>query len=212
MEQALPDQIYAERDPRARWLLLEEAAGLPDPDGRLEAVRLWWHARYAFTDKKRRRVQDKFVWLMASCDGFGRGGFSSERALERLCADVLESPELDAACAASDELYAQMLDASALYVSTLLPGRALVGIPIADRDDKARTRRVGAILLSGVMQPLARYGGRSPRTPTLLRALCAAAAAACPGILPLLSEGIEGVSEESIRALLAAAVADARSG
>lgn len=213
MEQALPDALDMERDPCAQWLLLEKADGCPDPDGRLEAARLWWCARYAFADKKRTRVRDKFVWLLAGCAGWGSGGYFSTRELQKLCAEVLESPELDAACAASDELYAQLLDASMLYVATLLPVRTILGVMSRrDKDNGARNSRVSALLFTGALHPLALCCVQTPRMPVLLRALYAAAINTCPGILPCLHRDIQDAAEDSTRALLGAALQDAQNG
>lgn len=183
-------------------------------DDRIKAMRLWWDARYAFVDKKKTRVQDKYVWLIVHFANHTRGNFRGNKELIDTYANALECPELTEAQAFSDQLYEQLMDAANIYVETLRLPRPLLGFQIfgGGKDAKATNQRVSKEVVQFGLLPIAFYARERPLAGLLIKAIFAAAKAAYTGIQPVLLDAIDLVEDEPCRSFILQSVRDTSLG
>jgi|GEM_PF-988964 len=205
MEQGtLLTQIEETQDPKMKWTLLESAG---PGDEALESARLWWHARYAFTDKKKRQVCDKFVWLLMYAASVSQGTFRDMREFDKVYGSALESPELEKAMAAGDRLFENLLSAARIYVDTLRAGRSILGlISTGGQSQDAVNRRVSDGLVRNCFAPImSRYGDRA-HSGLLLRALAQAAGELFAGIQPYLNQALAAYPDDALRSAINSAL------
>jgi len=116
-------------DAGTRLHLLEEKLN-ETGEPKLRNAVLWWHSRYRFTDRKRTRVEDRYLWLLLCLFNKSK---SLEKEVSRAYKNAMLSDETNAAMAASDLLYETMLDASEFYMRTLDRPTTIFGVPRSKR-------------------------------------------------------------------------------
>lgn len=204
-------QLRCQQDPKAKWKLLE-SAGHPPYDGELEAERLWWHARYTFTDKKKSRVQDRFVWLLFYFFSWQKGTSKDVSQPGLVYREVLESPQLAAAMAVDDRLRREVYGAFLLYVQTLRHEKKIFGLFGGEESMTRQNQRIAAQVVGLHMVPIAMCCEDRPHFSLLLSCLAEATHTAYPGIEPFLREAAAEIEAPGIRHAVERILAEASGG
>jgi len=116
-------------DAGTRLRLLEDKLN-ETGDPKLGNAVLWWHSRYRFADRKRTRVEDRYLWLLLCLFNKSK---SLEKEVPKAYRAALLSDETRAAMAASDRLCETMLDAAEFYMGTLDRPTTIFGVPRSKR-------------------------------------------------------------------------------
>ena len=209
----LLEQLRVETEPKARRALLEKAHPDTAADPRIQNALLWWDARYVYTDKRKRMVQDRFVWLfvMAWAQADERGG--KKGSLATYYQEVFGTPELQTAMAADDLLYGELCAAVALFSDTLRNEAPILGIYVPrSRSTDSLNKRVAGQIVGKIMVPLAHWCRGQAYLELVLQALYEGAKSVYPGIQPALLSAIEAIPEAQDRAFLTQCVRDTSLG
>lgn len=195
MEEFLAD-YRRETDPKRKWTLLEQAARTAEGAEALAGERLWWTARYAFTDKRKTLVRDNFIWLMLLFAGYNKGGRGTHKELVAAHDNILGASALREAIASDDRLYEQLLEAAAVYVETLRQGPRIFGLALGNPSPEQTRSRVAREVVNNLLLPLSLYGRGLAHNELLMRAVYEATLAAYPGIRQKLEEAVGAIPEE----------------
>ncbi|MCL2578444.1 MAG: hypothetical protein FWE32_00250 [Oscillospiraceae bacterium] len=193
-------------DPIERRKKIETADHIPEADRRAAAA--WWEARYTFANKKKTQAADRFIWFLLSLWGYSAGSPSIKgKQLVSTYRETFLTPEVETAFALADCLSDEVRDASAAYILTIDLNPGMFGFKMGKQPSKQENLKKVAEVVSGRLLP-GLYGqcGELKHADTIARGIWQGAAAAYPGVEPVLKAEIDSHPDQAMRAFVLAAI------
>lgn len=124
-------------------------------DKDIQAIQAGWNCRYFYTDKRKRNIGDRFVWLYLAMRGQGTNQVG-QKEIDRIYREALLTDNAVIAFAGNPKFMAESLkEAAASYSPTLREVPPILGIiPQKDKSAAHTNNRVAITIIEGHLHPL----------------------------------------------------------
>ncbi|MCL2857465.1 MAG: hypothetical protein FWE19_07105 [Oscillospiraceae bacterium] len=186
-------------DPIERLEMLETGEFCEEPD--VKVARAWWAARYSFSNKKKTRTSDKFLWFLLTLKSWASTpNASGKKMVVSTYKEAFLSSETQVAIALGNRLEQEVRNACMLYVGTIDPDPGFFGFRVGKRLGQADVlRRIATILASELMAGVYKACAEFEHADVLVRGLWHGAEEVYPGIADPLEAAVKEYKDEQMR-------------
>ena len=192
-------QVKAIPDPKERLRWIEGNASADPAD--LQAAKAWWEARYAFTNKKKTQVVDRFIWFLINLWGFAASTPStSGKQVVKAYREAFLSPKMEEAISLHDRLEEEVCAACLVYIQTLDPNPGFFGLKIGKTISQNEVlNRVAAMVAGKLMAGMYTQCADLKYADLIVCALWKSAVEAYPDISNALQVAVSKYKDEAMR-------------
>ena len=177
-------------------------------DASIKAAKAWWTARYSFADKKKTRVQDKFLWFLLTLKSCVNNNMTMRsRPVVKTYEEAFLSAETNAAIALDNRLEEEVLNACVLYLGTIDLNPGFFGFKAGKSLSQDETlNRMAIIVGDQLMAGVYTTCSKLPHAGLIIRCLYKGADQLYPGVSAKIEAMLRDSNNEQIRDFIKRAI------